>query len=42
MYLTPPTTALMAWAMFGESFTLAGMVGMGLAIVGVYFVVRSR
>lgn len=42
MYLTPPTTALMAWAMFGESFALTGILGMGLAIVGVYFVVRSR
>lgn len=38
LYLTPPTTALMAWAAFGESFTLAGML---LAVVGVAFVVRK-
>lgn len=35
-YLVPPCTALIAWALFGE--TLAGMalVGMGLAVWGVY------
>lgn len=41
LYLTPPTTALMAWAAFGESFSLAGMAGMLLAVVGVAFVVRK-
>ncbi|UUZ52933.1 EamA family transporter [Massilia sp. H-1] len=25
LYLTPPTTALMAWLMFGEAFSLAGI-----------------
>jgi len=35
LYLTPPTTALMAWAMFGESFNIAGMAGMALAVLGV-------
>jgi drug/metabolite transporter (DMT)-like permease len=41
MYLTPPTTALMAWAVFGEVFSLIGIAGMVLAVVGVAFVVKS-
>ena len=40
LYLTPPTTALMAWAMFGEVFSLTGMAGMILAVIGVAFVVK--
>ncbi|WP_407672395.1 DMT family transporter [Noviherbaspirillum pedocola] len=41
LYLTPPTTALMAWAMFGEQFSLVGVAGMLLAIIGVCFVVKK-
>ncbi len=41
LYLTPPTTALMAWLMFGERFSLIGLAGMLLAVVGVAFVVRK-
>lgn len=41
LYLTPPTTALMAWAAFGEIFSPIGMAGMVLAVVGVAFVVRK-
>jgi drug/metabolite transporter (DMT)-like permease len=41
LYLTPPTTAVMAWAMFGERFSAVGIAGMLLAIVGVYFVVKK-
>jgi drug/metabolite transporter (DMT)-like permease len=41
LYLTPPTTALMAWAMFSEDFSLIGMAGMLLAVIGVYFVVKK-
>lgn len=41
LYLTPPTTAVMAWLAFGEVFSLAGMAGMLLAIVGVAFVVKK-
>ncbi|MGB6055367.1 MAG: DMT family transporter [Burkholderiaceae bacterium] len=41
LYLTPPTTALMAWWMFGEVFSLIGLAGMVLAVVGVAFVVRK-
>jgi drug/metabolite transporter (DMT)-like permease len=39
LYLTPPTTALMAWAMFGEAFSFTAMLGMLLAVIGVAFVV---
>ncbi len=40
MYLTPPVTAFFAWLLFGESFGLAGIAGMLLAVAGVAFVVR--
>jgi drug/metabolite transporter (DMT)-like permease len=42
MYLTPPTTAVMAWLMFGEALSVAGMIGMLLAVTGVAFVVRKK
>jgi len=35
-YLTPPTTALLAWLIFGETLTGAALVGMALAVLGVY------
>jgi len=41
LYLTPPTTALMAWIAFGEVFSLIGMLGMLLAVIGVVFVVKK-
>ena len=41
LYLVPPCTALMAWAMFGESLTPIMMLGMALTVVGVALVVRS-
>ncbi len=41
MYLTPPTTAIMAWLMFGEVFNLLGVAGMVLAVTGVFFVVSK-
>ena len=41
LYLTPPTTALMAWVMFGEGFSIIGMAGMLLAVLGVAFVVKK-
>jgi drug/metabolite transporter (DMT)-like permease len=41
LYLTPPTTAVMAWAMFGESFSVVGIGGMMLAVIGVALVVRK-
>jgi drug/metabolite transporter (DMT)-like permease len=42
LYLTPPTTAVMAWLMFGEAFSALGIAGMALAVLGVYFVVGKR
>lgn len=42
MYLVPPTTALMAWAMFGEPFTVAMSIGMVLTVAGVALVVARR
>lgn len=41
LYLVPPTTALMAWLIFGESFTFLMGLGMMLTAVGVSMVVRS-
>jgi drug/metabolite transporter (DMT)-like permease len=41
LYLTPPTTAAMAWLVFGEAFSITGIIGMVLAIIGVIFVVRK-
>ncbi|CAN7152682.1 DMT family transporter [Pseudoduganella sp. LjRoot289] len=41
LYLTPPTTAVMAWLMFGEAFSLLGVAGMALAVLGVVFVVKQ-
>jgi drug/metabolite transporter (DMT)-like permease len=35
-YLTPPTTALLAWLLFGESLGGAALAGMALAVWGVY------
>ena len=40
MYLVPPVTALMAWALFGEALTRLSMTGMALAVAGVALVVR--
>ena len=42
MYLVPPTTALMAWVLFGEPITVAIVAGMALTAVGVSLVVRQR
>lgn len=40
LYLVPPCTALMAWLLFGESFTLLMLFGMALTVAGVALVVR--
>jgi drug/metabolite transporter (DMT)-like permease len=42
MYLVPPTTALMAWALFGEPITALIVAGMALTAVGVSLVVRQK
>jgi drug/metabolite transporter (DMT)-like permease len=41
LYLTPPTTAIMAWIMFGEALSPLGLVGMAVAVLGVIFVVKK-
>jgi drug/metabolite transporter (DMT)-like permease len=41
-YLTPPSTALLAWLMFGETLSPAAMVGMVVAITGVWMVTRGK
>jgi drug/metabolite transporter (DMT)-like permease len=41
LYLTPPTTALMAWLMFGEKLGILGLAGMVVAVLGVAFVVKK-
>jgi drug/metabolite transporter (DMT)-like permease len=35
-YLTPPTTALLAWLLFGETLTEMALLGMAIAVFGVY------
>lgn len=42
LYLVPPTTALMAWLLFGEPITALTVAGMALTAVGVSLVVRTR
>lgn len=41
MYLVPPTTAVMAWMLFGEPITALIVAGMALTAVGVSLVVRQ-
>jgi drug/metabolite transporter (DMT)-like permease len=42
LYLVPPTTALMAWVLFGEPITVLTIAGMALTAAGVALVVRSK
>ena len=41
LYLVPPTTAVMAWMLFGESITAMTLAGTALTALGVGLVVRS-
>ena len=41
LYLVPPTTALMAWALFDELITTATVLGTALTALGVSLVVRA-
>jgi drug/metabolite transporter (DMT)-like permease len=41
LYLVPPTTAIMAWWLFGEPITVLTLVGTLLTAVGVLLVVRA-
>lgn len=40
-YLVPPTTALMAWPLFGETYSLTAAAGMGLAMLAVWLVTKA-
>jgi drug/metabolite transporter (DMT)-like permease len=40
MYLVPPTTAMMAWLLFGETITWVTLLGTALTALGVSWVVR--
>ena len=35
-YMVPPCTAVVAWALFGEALSPVAMVGMAIAMAGVY------
>lgn len=41
IYLIPPTAAVQAWLMFGETLTPVQIAGMGLTAVGVYLATRK-
>ena len=41
-YLTPLSTAIIAWSLFGEQLSLIAIVGMLLAVSGVYLVARPK
>ena len=41
LYLVPPCTALMAWALFDESLTSIMILGIALTVAGVALVVRT-
>ena len=42
LYLVPPTTALMAWALFGEPITVLTLAGTALTALGVALVVKTQ
>lgn len=42
MYLTPPTTAIMAWFLFGEALTLWVVLGTAVTVTGVWLVTQIR
>lgn len=41
MYLVPPCTALIAWPLFGETYTAYSAAGMALAMLGVWLVSKG-
>jgi drug/metabolite transporter (DMT)-like permease len=42
LYLTPPTTMVWGWLMFGTPLTLVGAAGLAVSAVGVALVLRGR
>ncbi|MDP3526104.1 MAG: DMT family transporter [Hoeflea sp.] len=41
-YLSPPVTMVMAWLVFGETLTLAGVAGLTIAAVAVWLTLSAR
>ena len=41
LYLVPAVTALMAWAMFGETLSPLALLGMGVTLAGIWLVVKG-
>jgi len=41
-FLVPPCTAIMSWALFGETFGIMAMAGIVIAVTGVALVMRTR
>lgn len=41
MYLVPPCTAIIAWPLFGETYTLFSAAGMALAVLAVWLVTKA-
>ena len=41
MYLVPPCTALVAWPLFGETYTLYSAAGMAVAMLAVWLVSKG-
>lgn len=41
MYLVPPCTALVAWPLFGETYTTFSAAGMAIAVLAVWLVTRG-
>lgn len=41
MYLVPPCTALIAWPLFGETYTVFSAAGMALAMIAVWLVIKG-
>ncbi|MEE2997659.1 MAG: DMT family transporter [Pseudomonadota bacterium] len=42
IYLSPPTTAVMGWGIFGETLSWQGILGMVVVMAGVAMAVRNR
>jgi drug/metabolite transporter (DMT)-like permease len=40
-FLTPPMTAIVAWALFDETFTLLSLLGLAITVIGVAMVNRK-
>jgi len=40
IYLSPPTTAVMGWLAFGETMAPLALLGMAIALIGVFLAGR--